>query len=271
MCGENEKIFFKVSGTHTVYLTGNYVMPMDEPEDHMYDSEEDEEDYDLTPEDDELDIEGDEDESDELDDLEDPRVTEVDSDEELADAPKLIETTKVITVEKPVKGKGKRPAEDSESEEETATLDDLIAKSIKPAEPVVNGEAKLSKKQKKKLKKLNGEAATAPSAVPAKEEASAAATSAKPDKKVQFAKNLEQGPTKPSKKEPEAKTDVQKPKEQGKTTLGVKMVKEVSVDDRKLGEGPPAKKGDKLRMRYIGKLEDGKVFDGMITASPEAL
>ena len=49
-------MFFKVTGTHTVYVTGNYVTPLE----NMYDSEDEEEDedeeddYDLSPDEDEL-------------------------------------------------------------------------------------------------------------------------------------------------------------------------------------------------------------------------
>ena len=35
----------------------------------------------------------------------------------------------------------------------------------------------------------------------------------------------------------------------------------VTIDERKSGTGKQAKTGDKLGMRYIGKLKDGKVFD----------
>lgn len=121
------------------------------------DSDEDEDDYDFSP--DELQYalgeDASDDESDDLDDLENPRVTEVESEEE---APKLVETKK---------GKNKRTADDV-----TENLDDLIAKSDEP---------KLSKKQQKKLKNNKGEAVNA--------------DDGKKDKKVQFAKNLEQGPT----------------------------------------------------------------------------
>lgn len=160
-------------------------------------------------------------EVDELDDLQDPRVTEVDTDEE--DAPKLVAAeTK--------KGKNKRLAEEAES------LDGLMAKAE---------EAKLSKKQQKKLKNNKGEAVV-------KEVAKAESTkdaSTKGDKKVQFAKNLEQGPTGSAAAEKGA-------------TPGVKVVQGVTVDDRKIGSGRVAKKGNKVEVRYIGKLLDGKVFDG---------
>ena len=112
-------MFFKVTGNHTVFLTGNYVIGLDDGHDHDHDhDDEEEDDYDLSPDEDELDMDDlmamqDGDESDDLDDLEDPRVTEVESEEE---APKLVESKK---------GKNKRAAE------EEVTLDDLMAKANK--------------------------------------------------------------------------------------------------------------------------------------------
>ncbi|KAI0843030.1 hypothetical protein F5Y06DRAFT_256754 [Hypoxylon sp. FL0890] len=182
-------------------------------------SDEDDEDYDMGI--DEYDSE--DSEVDELDDIQDPRVTEIESDEE--EAPKLIAAeTK--------KGKNKRPAED-----ETEGLDQMMAKAE---------ETKLSKKQQKKLKNNKGEAVV-------KEEAKD--TSSKGDKKVQFAKNLEQGPTGSAAAEKGA-------------TLGVKTVQGVTVDDRKIGSGRVAKKGNKVEVRYIGKLQDGKVFDANKKGKP---
>ncbi len=197
----------------------------------------------------------DDEESDELDDIADPRVMEVDSDGE--EAPKLVKPA--------AKGKNKRPAEDLD--EEDANLDDIMAKSFKPSEPTTNGEEKpLSKSQKKKLKKVkknDGEAVLAEITVSktskseAKAEKKEAATNG--EKKVQFAENLEQGPT-PSATPPSKETSKETAKPS--STLGVKDMQGVTVDDRKLGSGPHAKKGSRVEMRYIGKLEDGKVFDG---------
>ncbi|PKY03084.1 hypothetical protein P168DRAFT_319628 [Aspergillus campestris IBT 28561] len=219
---EDERVFFKVTGTHTIYLTGNYVMPMDEPQDDS--DEEDEDDYDLSPDEDELDMDlmDEDEESDDLDDLENPRITEVDSEE---DAPKLVEAKG--------KGKGKRAAAEAES------LDDLMAKEAEAS----------SKKQQKKVKKNNGDAAP----VEQKKEGKEA-------KKVQFAKNLEQGPT------PSAQD--KKPAEKSTGTLGVKEIKGVKIDDKKLGSGAAAKSGNTIAMRYIGKLEDGKVFDSNKKGKP---
>ena len=157
----------------------------------------------------------DEEEEDELDGLDDPRIEEIEEGDE-EEAPKLVETKK---------GKNKRPADD-----EAEGLDELIAKAS-------SGE-KLSKKQQKKLKNNKGEA------IAAKDEATP-----KGDKKVQFAKNLEQGPTGPA-----------AAGEKG-ATVGVKVVNGVTIDDRKIGNGRVVKKGNRVEMRYIGKLQNGKVFD----------
>lgn len=227
--GEDESVFFKVTGTHTIYLTGNYVVPDDNGHNHhheVYDSdEEDDEDYDLSPDEDELELEMDSDESDELDGA---RITEVESEDE---APALVKAAEK-------KGKNKRSADELE---EAASLDAIIAKAAAADGP------KLSKKQQKKLKKNNGEA------VPAKAEEAKkeAAKDEKADKKVQFAKNLEQGPTGSAAPKVDAK----------KAALGVRTVDGVKIDDKKIGSGPVAKKGNRVGMRYIGKFTDGKVFD----------
>jgi FK506-binding nuclear protein len=206
-----EQVFFVVTGSHTVFLTGNYIM-----DDEDEDSDDDEDDYDFDPEAMEYALGSDgEDESDDLDDLEDPRVTEVDSDEE--EAPKLVESKK---------GKNKRPAEEE-------SLDALIK----------SEDSKLSKKQQKKLKNNKGEAV--------------AAEDAKKDaKKVQFAKNLEQGPT----------GSAAKPA--GKAAGGVKVVQGVTIDDRTVGTGRTAKNGDTVGVRYIGKLQNGQQFDANKKGKP---
>ena len=233
---------------------------------HQHEDEDDEDsDYDLSPDEDELDLEN-MDESDELDDLEDPRITEVDSEDDKEPPQLVIEEKKVEKKEQPPKkGKNKRQAEESDEEvTEGANLDDIMAKSLKPETPSTNGEVKLSKKQLKKLKNNAGKAveAAAENKGMKKEDATV-----KGDKKVQFAKNLEQGPaSSPSTVKAETngnvKTEAKKDNEKPKASLGVKMVQGVKIDDKKLGKGPAAKKGDRLGMRYIGKLSDGKVFDG---------
>lgn len=234
--GENERVFFKVTGTHAIHLTGNYLIPDDDGHNHhheVYDSEEEDdeedEDYDQSPDEDEL-LDGEE--SDELDTLEDPRIVELED-----EVPALV--TKADK-----KGKNKRAAE-----EPADTLDEIMEKTA------TNGDAKLSKKQQKKLKNNKGEAIASEAAA------------AKDSKKVQFAKNLEQGPTGSEAVKPAA-TEAVKPAAKGKAELGVKTVKGVKLDDKKIGSGPAAKKGDRVGMRYIGKLTDGKVFDANKKGKP---
>ncbi|KAI9745334.1 MAG: peptidylprolyl isomerase fpr4 [Claussenomyces sp. TS43310] len=252
---EEERVYFKVSGTHTIYLTGNYLVPDEDGHNHhheVYDSDEDE-DYDLSPDEDELDLDDmEDDESDDLDALEDPRITEVEDDEQ--EVPKLVSKGDK-------KGKNKRAAE--EDLEKGDTLDEIMAKSLNGSEGA-DGEAKLSKKQLKKLKNNKGDPVATKAAWTKAEAAAKDSASAKSDKKVQFAKNLEQGPTGSAgdAKAP-AKSDGK-----GKAELGVKTVKGVRIDDKKLGSGPAAKKGDRVGMRYIGKLVDGKVFDSNKKGKP---
>jgi FK506-binding nuclear protein len=211
-----EKVFFVVTGSHTVYLTGNYIMDDDEDDEDS----EDEDEYDLSPDELEYGLEGDDsDASDDLDGLEDPRVQEIDTDEE--EAPKLVAANK---------GKNKRAAEEAEG------LDELISKD----------DAKLSKKQQKKLKNNKGEAV--------------AAEEKKDAKKVQFAKNLEQGPTGSAEKAKQSKDS--------KPATGVKVVQGVTIDDRTIGNGRTVKNGDTVGVRYIGKLQNGKQFDANKKGKP---
>ncbi|KAL3606260.1 peptidylprolyl isomerase fpr3 [Fusarium poae] len=211
-----EKVFFVVTGSHTVYLTGNYIMDGDEDDEDS----EDEDEYDLSPDELEYGLEGDDsDASDDLDGLEDPRVQEIDTDEE--EAPKLVAANK---------GKNKRAAEEAEG------LDELITKD----------DTKLSKKQQKKLKNNKGEAV--------------AAEEKKDAKKVQFAKNLEQGPT--------GSTEKAKQSKDSKPATGVKVVQGVTIDDRTIGNGRTVKSGDTVGVRYIGKLQNGKQFDANKKGKP---
>ncbi|CCU76246.1 unnamed protein product [Blumeria hordei] len=240
---ENENVFFRVVGTHNVFLTGNYVIPDDMEQGSNNYSDED--DYDLSPDDDELDSDSGE-ETDELDNIENPRIMEIDSQDE-EEIPKQTKATAK-------KGKNKRPIDDASEEN---TLETLMAKSSKDA---TNTETKLSKKQQKKLKNNKGEAVEPKTVDPKKEDAS---KNDKGDKKVQFAKNLELG----SKKTNE-KTQSDASKLQKKASLGIKTVDGVKIDDKKLGTGRACKKGDKVSMRYIGKLSDGSVFDSNKKGTP---
>ncbi|POS87208.1 hypothetical protein EPUL_001678, partial [Erysiphe pulchra] len=221
--GENERVYFKVTGSLTVYLTGNYLVTDGLGLGRNLDDDyEDDDEYDLSPDEDELELESD----DEVDDA------------QLVKAPE----NKV--------GKNKRSVDEIN--------DDNLSETVASKETKAKDQ-KLSKKQLKKLKKNNGEASTVKTDDHKKDEEK----SDKNDRKVQFAKNLEQGPTGSDDKD---KTD--QSSKQNKATLGIKMVDGIKIDDKKLGSGRPCKKGDKVSMRYIGKLVNGSVFDSNKKGTP---
>lgn len=109
----------------------------------------------------------------------------------------------------------------------------------RPRESDATDSGKLSKAEKKKQKKQkgeNGEAVEPPT--PAKEEK--------------------------GKKEKKEKGDKEKkPKGETKTLQGG-----VQAADHKIGTGPKAKAGDAVSVRYIGKLQNGKVFDQNKSGKP---
>lgn len=116
-------------------------------------------------------------------------------------------------------------------------------------------EAKLSKSQKKKLaKKLKaegGNAAPPPTEKP-REEGKKEEKKQKKDKKET------------NEKEGEAKSKDSDKKQSRVLEGGVK------VRDVKIGNGKMAKKGDKVSVRYIGKLTNGTIFDKNTKGTPFA-
>lgn len=109
-------------------------------------------------------------------------------------------------------------------------------------EPGTEPDEKLSKSQKKKLKKLkgaNGEAVDAP-------------TPEKSDKTKEKGDKKEKGGKKEKAKSGEPKT----------------LQGGVVVVDHKVGTGPVAKSGSLVSMRYVGKLQNGKVFDQNVKGTP---
>ena len=216
----DEEVFFVVTGSYTVHLTGNYVEhPNDEEEDdYVYgtddEDEYDDDEYDLTPDEDEI-----------IDDEIDYDLDELDNIED-------IEGKIEELVEEDEKKSKKREAEKSE-------------------EP----ESKKSKKNKK----------------------------AKKEKTVKFDKDLEQGPTGPAaekeslktarkekKEQKEQKEDTKKDtkKEEKKKPAVKTLPGGVIVEDKTVGTGPVCKKGQKVGVRYIGKLKSGKVFDKNTSGRP---
>lgn len=258
---EYETVYFRATGSHMVYLTGNVLAPVGLGADDYSDSE-DEDDYDLPVGEDEGMYLSEDDESDELDDLEDPsRITELASEDEDSVPSKLIKAASG-------KGKNKRSAPDSSEIEEPAeakpTVDSILEKSLKQTEVGAQpaDEVKMSKTQlKKQAKRLkNNQGGAIDTTVEAKvngEDKGVKAKEETPDKKVKFAKELVQGPSgsaQPNGEVAKAKTEkkaVETPKVNGEAKAANKstrVVQGVTIDDKKLGSGPGAKKGDKVSM-----------------------
>jgi FK506-binding nuclear protein len=118
-------------------------------------------------------------------------------------------------------------------------------------EPVA---ADKTSKKAKKLKAENG------AAVPVSADADAG------DKKKAEKKDKKD---KKAKKGVESKEDSKK--EEGKggdVKLKLELPSGLKIQDATLGDGPQAKSGTKVVMRYIGKLPDGKVFDSNTKGKP---
>lgn len=224
-------------------MSGNYVTPVNLDSDSESDYSDDDEIYDLSPDEDELLLDDSDLEDEDIDSEEDELDDLVDRIQEIKYSPSSLISINRSDAEAPSKEtKGKKRA--LEEPEEAPQLVDTSG---------------LSKSQKKKLKKqkLNsGEAADTNGA----------------ERKVQFAKDLEQGPTggqteaktpaKPALASPAAKAEAKPEKEAKSKKNAISLANGVTIEDHKIGSGPKAKTGTKLGVRYIGKLvKGGKVFD----------
>lgn len=71
------------------------------------------------------------------------------------------------------------------------------------------------------------------------------------------------------------KQDKKEKKQEKKAKKAAKETKELpgglKIQDATIGTGPQAKKGDKLLMRYVGKLQDGKIFDKNTKGKPVSI
>jgi len=138
-------------------------------------------------------------------------------------------------------------------------VDDEPAKASKrPRESDVADEQKAESagKKTKKLKAEGGKAVSAPDtdATPKAEKQD----KKKKDKKTEGVEKAQRAPEE-GKEKKEGKGD----KAPKKTIAGG-----VVIQDVKVGTGPQAKKGNTVRMRYIGKLTNGKVFDKNVSGKP---
>lgn len=120
-------------------------------------------------------------------------------------------------------------------------------------EPITSD--KISKKKAKKLKAENGAAVPAP--VGADGDAQK-----KGEKKDKKAKKGAESKESDSKREEGKESDAKQKQSQRELPSGLK------IQDAKIGDGPQAKKGTRVSMRYVGKLPNGKVFDSNTKGKP---
>mmetsp|Transcript_7967 Transcript_7967/g.7899 ORF Transcript_7967/g.7899 Transcript_7967/m.7899 type:complete len:429 (-) Transcript_7967:38-1324(-) len=164
------------------------------------------------------------------------------------------------------------PDEDEIIDGEEYDLDDL-----EDASDIENKiEELVEEEEAQGSKKRNAEQSEAPTSKKSKK-------AKKEDKKsVQFTKELEQGPTgstlveekadkkgkKEKSKKEEPKKEEPKKEEASKKFPTKTLLGGVITEDRKTGKGQTAKSGNKVGIRYIGKLKNGKVFDKNTSGKP---
>lgn len=75
---------------------------------------------------------------------------------------------------------------------------------------------------------------------------------------------------KKDKKEKKEEKAISEGKDKKDSKLGAKktIAGGVVIQDAKVGTGPMAKKGNTVRMRYVGKLTNGKEFDKNVSGKP---
>lgn len=131
-----------------------------------------------------------------------------------------------------------------------------LPKTLKRARDAeVDEHSKPPKSDKKKLKGGGGMAIPAPQIDQDKKQEKKEEKEEKKDKKKDKKKdNKEQS----GKQEPDT----------GKIPVEREITGGIKILDSKIGTGPMAKKGNKVRMRYIGKLQSGKVFDKNVKGNP---
>ncbi|KAG9118563.1 peptidylprolyl isomerase fpr4 [Ceratobasidium sp. 392] len=225
---EGEEIEFVVTGKNPIHLYGNYIAQNGTGGDS--DSESDEDEYDLedVPSDVEVGLG-------ELEDLE-------------GDSGRFEE----IETAPPKSGKRARE-EDDAADVSMASGADV---------PV------LSKKEKKRAKKLKNEAGKAAPAPTETTTTTIAATTTT----VTPANSKDAKPAEKDAEKKEGKKEGKKDGEKKKKDLASNEPKTlpggVIIVDKTVGTGPAAKAGKKIGMRYIGRLKSGKVFDSNTKGKP---
>ncbi|KAH9485049.1 FK506-binding protein 4 [Psilocybe cubensis] len=132
-------------------------------------------------------------------------------------------------------------------ESDASRFEEVVEEPVKASKRPRDSDAKEPEASKKASKKLKAEGGKAVEAEAPKEE--------KKEKKQKEKKE----------KKDEKPTEVKEKKEKfAKKTIAGGVV----IQDAKVGTGPMAKKGNTVRMRYVGKLTNGKEFDKNVSGKP---
>lgn len=86
--------------------------------------------------------------------------------------------------------------------------------------------------------------------------------------KAEGGKAVATGDEAEAKTEKKEKKDEKEQKAKGETK---ELSGGVKIRDHKVGSGPQAKSGDTVSMRYVGKLQNGKIFDSNTKGGPVSL
>ncbi|KAK6466010.1 hypothetical protein DFJ63DRAFT_311087 [Scheffersomyces coipomensis] len=234
----DEEVYFVVTGSYPIHLSGNYVEHPadedDEDEDDYYEDDDEDDEYNLTPDEDEL-IDGEEYDLEDLENEEDV-VAKI---EELIG--KDLKNGKKRSIEEVEEDEEEEDDDEEESEPKKSKKEKSV-QFTKELEQGPTGSSLTEKKETKKERKQRQKAEKAAAAAAEKKESAA--------------------PVEAESKKAESKKDESK-KYPTKTLLGG-----VVTEDRKVGKGTTAKGGNKVGIRYIGKLKNGKVFDKNTNGKP---
>lgn len=236
-----DDVRFSVTGDNAVEILGNLLKPGlldsydEEPDDDEIIDDFDEDDESIDSDDEVYgEIEGD---SDEVDD--DVRIEEIDDEDDAAVA-------KPVAVK--AAGKKRSAAEADVDDDTSMTAPVTDAELVAAAKEAGLDPSKLSKNQRKKLNKRlrgGGDESVEQEAVEIVQKDSA------------------DGNTKA------AVATKDTAKKDGKTvSKTVTLPSGVVIEDRKMGTGPQAKAGNRLGMRYVGRLQSGKQFDANTKGKP---
>ncbi|KAG2199381.1 hypothetical protein INT47_001563 [Mucor saturninus] len=229
---EGEEITFAVKGDNIVHLTGNYVFSDDEEEMGSEMESEDDESF--------------------------------DEEEFMKNLPEGVtpEEVRALLAQQDMSGSEIESDEEIESEEEEEEEEEeevpVVVNKKRAAEPVK--EETPTKKQKAEAKKAEAKKVEAKKAEAKKVEEPKKKEAKKVEAKKEEAKKVEE----PKKEEPKKK-EAKKVEEKKKIT---KLPNGLIIEDVKVGEGASCKSGQRVGMRYIGKLTSGKVFDKNVSGKP---